>query len=379
MARRETDLIQAMDHRARMAIDEDRRQSTLEIGRVKQVTLAGASVQLSESGRFLRTVQAIQGVDLVVGASVICARIGRLGWRIIGAIEAENAITPTFSNTNPVAQPQNVTCTSRAGHCAIEWDASYFLIQCYEVQINASAVESGATTVITDNTQYDYYDYPGTYYTRIRAVGESYDRGSWTDWTEAVVGEPSTFLDLRDTPASYSGEGGKFVQVADTEDGLEFTDLPETFLEFTDTPSSYSGQGLKGLRVNAAEDAVEFEDRLNQQALWAIEGSVPLASSPLRIYNVTGEDKEITRVFLAIDEAPVGDDLIVDVNLDGTTIFTNQAHRAQISDGAYTGETTDIDVSTWDADSYLTVDVDQIGSSTAGSDMTVHVVYRRKD
>lgn len=31
-----------------------------------------------------------------------------------------------------------------------------------------------------------------------------------------------------------------------------------TFLELTDTPSSYSGQGLLGVRVNAAENALEF-------------------------------------------------------------------------------------------------------------------------
>ena len=260
MADRERDLIRAMDHRAEMAQERYRRQNTLEIGVIKQVTFSGASVQLAESGRFLRNVPAIQGVELIIGATVIVARIGRADWRIIGAMEAENAITATRGNTNVVAQPQNLTTTEQAGYCAIEWDAAYFLINCYELQVNASAGETGATTIITDNSQYDYYASPATYYARVRAVGENYDRGSWTDWTSAPVGEPSTFLDLSDTPGSYSGEAGNFVRVAAGENELEFASIPDEFTELTDTPGAYSGEAGKFVKVAAGETELEFAD-----------------------------------------------------------------------------------------------------------------------
>ncbi len=39
---------------------------------------------------------------------------------------------------------------------------------------------------------------------------------------EALV----SFLSLQDTPASYTGAGGKVVAVKATEDGLEFIDAP---------------------------------------------------------------------------------------------------------------------------------------------------------
>jgi len=258
MADEMRDLLWAMDKRAKAAQERDRRQNTLEIGTIKGVTYTGASVQLSESGRFLRTVTAIQGVDLVIGATVILARIGRADWMIIGAIETENAVTTTRNNTNPVAQPQNLTCTAHSEYCLMEWDAGYFLIQCYEIQVNASAGETGSTTIITDNSQYEYHNTPATYYARVRAVGENYRRGSWTAWTEAVAGEASTFPDLADTPGSYTGHAGDHVAVNAEEDGLEFETPLADFLELEDVPNAYTGDGGKYVRVADGEDSLEF-------------------------------------------------------------------------------------------------------------------------
>jgi hypothetical protein len=98
-------------------------------------------------------------------------------------------------------------------------------------------------------------------------------------------------------------------------------------------------------------------------------------SNPLRVYNPTGEAKKIVKVFIAVDTAPVGAAIIVDVHKNGTTIFTTQSNRPQISDGLNTGVTTSIDTPTWSDGEYLTLDIDQIGSSTPGSNLSVHVVY----
>ena len=79
------------------------------------------------------------------------------------------------------------------------------------------------------------------------------------------VGGVSTFLDLTDTPADYSGQGGKVVKVKDTEDGLEFGTGgggASTFKDLTDTPSGYSGKSKKYVRINANEDALEFGARI---------------------------------------------------------------------------------------------------------------------
>lgn len=106
-----------------------------------------------------------------------------------------------------------------------------------------------------------------------------------------------------------------------------------------------------------------------------VSSVLALGSNPLRVYNPTGAVKNIVKVFIAVDTAPVGAAIIVDVHKNGTTIFTTQSNRPQISDGSNTGVTTSIDTPTWNDGEYLTLDIDQIGSSIPGSNLSVHVVY----
>jgi hypothetical protein len=111
------------------------------------------------------------------------------------------------------------------------------------------------------------------------------------------------------------------------------------------------------------------------QAVFTVESAVAISTGALRIYNCLGKTATISEVFLSAGTAPTGAALIVDVNLDGTTIFTTQSNRPQIAADANTGNTTTIEVASWQDGHYLTMDVDQVGSGTAGSDLTVHVVY----
>jgi len=74
----------------------------------------------------------------------------------------------------------------------------------------------------------------------------------------------TSFAALQDTPAQYTDNGGKFVAVKATEDGIEFVDAPaggggaSTFLDLTDTPAAFTAD--KWLKVNAAGDAIEQVD-----------------------------------------------------------------------------------------------------------------------
>jgi hypothetical protein len=111
------------------------------------------------------------------------------------------------------------------------------------------------------------------------------------------------------------------------------------------------------------------------QAIFTIEGSLSVANNPLRIYNVTGSAKTISKVFLSVDTVPTSAAIIVDIHKDGTTIFTTQSNRPQIAAGANTGQSTTIEVATWADGSYLQMQVDQVGSGVPGSNLTVHVVY----
>jgi hypothetical protein len=75
--------------------------------------------------------------------------------------------------------------------------------------------------------------------------------------------------------------------------------------------------------------------------------------------------------------APLGADGLVDINKNGTSLFTTQENRPKILDGQQDASTTAPDITTFVSGDYITVDVDQVGSSVAGSDMTVVLRMQR--
>jgi hypothetical protein len=95
-----------------------------------------------------------------------------------------------------------------------------------------------------------------------------------------------------------------------------------------------------------------------------------------RFYNDTGSNAYIASIRGSVGVAPEGAAIIIDCNVDGQSIFTNQALRPTIPAGevtaiTYLSEYTFI----WPVGSYLTIDIDQVGSTVAGSDLTVNVVF----
>ena len=83
-------------------------------------------------------------------------------------------------------------------------------------------------------------------------------------------------------------------------------------------------------------------------------------------------------VTAAINTAPTGASVILDVNKNGTTVYTTQANRPTILAGANaTAAETVPDVTAIAVGDYLTIDIDQIGSTVAGADATVFIRYRR--
>lgn len=86
---------------------------------------------------------------------------------------------------------------------------------------------------------------------------------------------------------------------------------------------------------------------------------------------------KIVSVSAAAGTAPVGADMLIDVNVGGTSVFDVDADRVTIADGAQT-DVADATGAAADTDfaqgALITVDVDQVGSGTAGSDVTVCIV-----
>lgn len=79
----------------------------------------------------------------------------------------------------------------------------------------------------------------------------------------------------------------------------------------------------------------------------------------------------INKVYAYATTAPTGSALIFDINLNGSTIWSTQANRIQIATGANYGTQTSFNSTALVEGDVLSIDIDQIGSIIAGSDITV--------
>jgi hypothetical protein len=82
----------------------------------------------------------------------------------------------------------------------------------------------------------------------------------------------------------------------------------------------------------------------------------------------------IVKVKICVKTAPTGAALVVDVNRNGTTIFTTQGGRPSIAAGELTDDSDTPDVTALAETDKITIGIDQVGSTVAGADLTVEVV-----
>jgi hypothetical protein len=95
----------------------------------------------------------------------------------------------------------------------------------------------------------------------------------------------------------------------------------------------------------------------------------------LRYFNRFERSFTLTEVFICTgeDTPPEGDDLIVDVLINGVSIFADPGDRPVILAGETTGLSVAIGTTTFAPGDWFTVDIIQVGSSSPGSDLTVQI------
>jgi hypothetical protein len=113
---------------------------------------------------------------------------------------------------------------------------------------------------------------------------------------------------------------------------------------------------------------------VTRMVVFVIGGELGLGVGAVRIENRLGQDQIITGVYLRVGTAPVGANIVVDVNRNDSTIFVTQANRPVILDGEYSGVSGTVNVTAWPVGSYLSIDIDGIGDTTPGSDLVVEIV-----
>lgn len=96
-----------------------------------------------------------------------------------------------------------------------------------------------------------------------------------------------------------------------------------------------------------------------------------VSAGVFKMPNATGRTLTLVSVRVDVVGPPTGAALIVDVNKNGSTIFTTSANRPTVAAGTTSANSGAIGVTSWAPGEYLTVDIDQVGSTVAGSAMTV--------
>lgn len=110
------------------------------------------------------------------------------------------------------------------------------------------------------------------------------------------------------------------------------------------------------------------------QAVFGMPGNIIVKIGASR-WRIVG-DQTILGIVAVVGVAPTGAAVIVDVNKNGSTIFTNQANRPTIAIDNNDSGVKIPDVIEFSDGDYLTVDVDQIGSTTPGAELTVQVILQ---
>jgi hypothetical protein len=213
--------------------------------------------------------------------------------------------------------------------------------------IDDAPVNNEVNAPISSNWAYDHQSNTTTLHLpdQTDAAGKVLkSNGSEADWADDAGGhtiiDESTPLTQR-TKLSFTGAG---VEV--TDDGNDTTVVTISGANF--------GSVIDEITYSIT-DALAVHNGLMR---WYIEGI-----------------KTISNVIVSVSTAPVGSSIIFDVNKNGTTIFTTQANRPAIAENNYYDFSNIPDVTSLVQGDYLTIDVDQVGSTTAGANAVIRIIF----
>jgi hypothetical protein len=86
---------------------------------------------------------------------------------------------------------------------------------------------------------------------------------------------------------------------------------------------------------------------------------------------VVPQTMTIVKCWLIVRTAPTDAAITIDIHKNGTTIWSTQGNRATIAYGQTTGNTTTFNTTALSAGDYLDLDIDTVGSTVAGTDLTI--------
>lgn len=114
--------------------------------------------------------------------------------------------------------------------------------------------------------------------------------------------------------------------------------------------------------------------------VWTISGTLAVGTNKSHVLrSMVPNGFVIEKAFADVKTAPTGTSIILDININNVSIWNvTQANRLTIAAGATAGSQTLFDTALVASEDLLTLDVDQVGSTVAGSDLTVSLKGRQR-
>lgn len=135
------------------------------------------------------------------------------------------------------------------------------------------------------------------------------------------------------------------------------------------------GIGSTGQVATVASGTLAWQNPGNH-VTFSKSGNLSTGTGTLRWYNDLGRAVTIFAVRASVGTAPATQSIIIDVNENGTTMYTTQGNRPTIAASSNTTDATLPDDTSLADNNYITIDIDQVGSGTVGADLTVTIWYR---
>jgi hypothetical protein len=112
---------------------------------------------------------------------------------------------------------------------------------------------------------------------------------------------------------------------------------------------------------------------LHQVQIFTVPGTLSVGTGRAKFY-IPGPIT-LGNVRASVGIAPTGADITIDVNKNGTTVFTTQVNRPKIFAGQTLVSTSTPNITEFTTGDYITVDIDTVGSFNPGSDLTVQIEF----
>lgn len=88
-------------------------------------------------------------------------------------------------------------------------------------------------------------------------------------------------------------------------------------------------------------------------------------------YIIVPQNMTIIKAYARVKTSPTGAAILIDINKNGTTIWSTQSNRLTIADAGLSATQTSFNITSLSEGDYLSFDVDQVGSTTPGQDLTI--------